>query len=120
MGTTTLTINQVLSPTGDQFNQPNPGNKFLVVDLTIQNQGTTAINFSTMLQTWLKDPSAQKYNVDFMASMASGQSSPDGEIAPGETLRGQVGFQVPATATGLVFVFDADVWGTGKAFIALP
>jgi hypothetical protein len=55
-----------------------------------------------------------------MASVASGNSSPDGEIAPGETVRGQIGFQVPATATGLTFVFDADVWGTGKASVALP
>lgn len=120
MGTTAITVNQVLYPAGDQFNQPNPGNKFLVIDLTIQNQSATANSFSSMLQTSLKDASAQKYDVDLMASVASGSSSPDGEIAPGETLRGQIGFQVPATATGLVFVFDADVWGTGKAFVALP
>jgi hypothetical protein len=120
MGTTTITVNQVTNPAGDQFNQPDPGNKFLVIDLTIQNQSATAISFSSLLQTWLKDASAQKYDVDLMASVASGNSSPDGEIAPGETVRGQICFQVPATATGLTFVFDADVWGTGKAFVALP
>jgi hypothetical protein len=120
MGTTTLTVNQVLSPAGDEFNKPNPGNKFLVVDFTIQNQGAEAIAFSTLMQTWLKDPSSQKYDVDLMASVAAGQSSPDGEIAPGEALRGQVGFQVPESATGLIFVFDADAWSTGKAFVALP
>ena len=120
MGTTTITVNGVTYPAGDQFNQPNPGSKFLVVDLTIQNQSAEAISFSSLLQTWLKDASSQKYDVDLMASVASGSSSPDGEIAPGETVRGQIGFQVPETATGLVFVFDADFWGTGKAFVALP
>lgn len=120
MGTTSITVNQVTSPLGDEFNQPNPGNKFLVVDLTIQNQAATSISVSTLLQTWLKDQSGQKYDVDLMASVASGGTTPDGEIAPGEVLRGQIGFQVPATTTGLVFVFDADVWGTGKAFVALP
>ena len=44
-------MNQVTNPAGDEFNQPNPGNKFLVVDLTIQNQATTAISVSTLLQT---------------------------------------------------------------------
>jgi hypothetical protein len=120
MGTTNVTVNEVLYPTGDQFNQPNAGFKFLVVDLTIENVSASAISVSTLLQTSVKDSSSQKYDVDLMASVASGGSSPDGEIAPGEKLRGQVGFQVPVDATGLVFVFDADVWGSGKVFVALP
>jgi hypothetical protein len=43
----------------------------------------------------------------------------DGEITPGEKLRGQVGFQIPEDAQGLTFVFDADVFGHGKVFVAL-
>lgn len=120
MGTTNLTVNEVLYPVGDDFNKPNAGFKFLVVDITIENKGATAISVSTLLQMSLKDPSGQKYDVDIMASVASGGSSPDGEIAPSEKLRGQVGFQIPENATGLVFVFDADVWGSGKVFVALP
>jgi len=120
MGTTTLTVNEIQYPAGDDFNKPNAGFKFLVVDLTIENKGATAISVSTLLQMSVKDSSSQKYDVDFMASTASGGSSPDGEIAPNEKLRGQVGFQVPENATGLVFVFDADVWGTGKVVVALP
>jgi hypothetical protein len=120
MGTTTLTINEVAYPAGDQFNQPQAGNKFLVVDLTLENKGAQAISVSTLMQMSIKDAGSRKYAVDIMASMASGGTSPDGEIAPGEKLRGQVGFQVPANATGLIFIFDADVWGTGKVFAALP
>lgn len=120
MGTINITVNEVLYPAGDNFNKPDPGFKFLVVDLMIENTGTTAISVSSLLQMSIKDASSQKYNVDLMASVASGGSSPDGEIAPGEKLRGQVGFQVPENASGLVFVFDADVWGSGKVFIALP
>lgn len=120
MGTTNITVNEVQYPAGDDFNKPNAGFKFLVVDITIENTSATAINVSTLLQMSVKDASGQKFDVNFSASMASGGSSPDGEIAPGEKLRGQVGFQVPENATGLVFVFDADVWGSGKAFVALP
>lgn len=120
MGTTNITVNEVLYPAGDQFNKPNAGFKFLVVDITIENKSTTAISVSTLLQMSVKDSGGQKFDVDLMASVASGGSSPDGEIAPGEKLRGQVGFQVPENATGLVFVFDADVWGSGKVFVALP
>jgi hypothetical protein len=120
MGTTTLIVNEILYPVGDQYNKPKAGNKYLVVDFTIENKSETAISFSSLLQTWLKDSKSQKYAVDLMASVASGGSSPDGEIAPSEKLRGQVGFQVPENATGLVFVFDADVWGTGKVNVSIP
>lgn len=120
MGTTNITVNEIQYPAGDEFNQPNTGFKFLVVDITIENTAATAISVSTLMQMSVKDSSGQKYDVDLMASTASGGSSPDGEISPGEKLRGQVGFQVPENATNLVFVFDADVWGSGKVFVALP
>jgi len=120
MGSTLLTVNEIQYPAGDDFSKPNPGNKYLVVDLTIENQGSEAISISTLLQMSLKDPGGKKFDVDFMASVASGGTSPDGEIAPGEKLRGQVGFQVPENAAGLVFVFDASVWGSGKVFVELP
>ncbi len=120
MGTTNIIVNEVLYPAGDQFNKPNAGFKFLVADMTIENTSATAISVSTLMQMSVKDSGGQKFDVDFMASAASGGSSPDGEIAPGEKLRGQVGFQVPENATGLVFVFDADVWGSGKVFVAMP
>ncbi len=120
LGNKTLTVNQVNYPSGNLINQPADGYEFLVVDLTITNKSTSAVTVSTLLQMSLKDSGDQKYDVDFKASAASGGSAPDGEIAPGETIRGQVGFQVPINATRLLFVFDADVWGTGKVFVALP
>jgi hypothetical protein len=57
--------------------------------------------------------------VDSTASAVVEESTPDGEIAPGETLRGFVGFQVPEDVQGLVFVFDPTLFGPGKVFITL-
>ncbi len=120
IGTMLLTVNEVTSPKGDQFNKPSEGNKFVVIDLTIENKSDEAINISSLLQMSLKTSEGTKYSVDLMASTASGGSTPDGEVAPGEKIRGQVGFQIPETSTGLIFVFDADVFGAGKVYIALP
>jgi hypothetical protein len=120
IGTMLLTVNEVTSPKGDQFNKPSDGNKFVVVDLTIENKSDETVNISTLLQMSIKTAEGQKYSVDVMASTAGGGSTPDGEVAPGEKIRGQVGFQVPEASTGLIFVFDADVFGAGKVAIALP
>jgi hypothetical protein len=116
----TVTVNEVLYPTGDGFIQANEGNKFVVVDLTVENRSTEATAISTIAQMELKDATGQRYTLDLMASQASGGSTPDGELAPGEVLRGQVGYQVPADATGLVFIFDASVFGDGRIRFALP
>jgi hypothetical protein len=119
MGDIQMVVNEVTFPVGDQYNKPDEGDKFVAVDLTFENTGTTAQNMSSMLQMSLKDASGQTYDVDLMAQAAAGGSSPEGELAPGERLRGQVGFQVPEDAEGLVFVFDADVFGHGKVFVSL-
>lgn len=120
IGNLTLTVNEVTSPPGDEFNKPNAGNKFVVVDVTLGNKGAEAENISSMMQMHLKDATGQKYDLDLSASVASGGTTPDGELAPGEKMRGQAGFQVPENAQGLVFVFDAEVFGHGKVLVALP
>ncbi len=119
IGDTVMVVLGWDSPPGDEFSKPDEGNKFVVVDLVFVNHGEDSTSISTMLQMNLKDDTAQMYGIDLMAQVASGGTSPDGEIVPGEKIRGQVGFQVPQDAQGLVFVFDADVFGYGKAFIAL-
>jgi hypothetical protein len=120
IGNLRLTVNDVSSPDGDEFNSPDEGYKFLVVDVTLKNRDSESKAISSALQMWVKDATGQKYALDLMATVASGGSTPDGEIVPGEKLRGQVGYQVPEDAGGLVFVFDGDVFGHGKVFVALP
>jgi uncharacterized protein DUF4352 len=90
------------------------------VDLTIENTGQQAAHLSTLAQMSLKDRAGWKYSLDLLATTAAGGSTPEGELAPGEKLRGKVGFQVPKAATGLLFVFDADVLGAGRVFVTLP
>lgn len=115
-----LVVHGVTFPTGDEFTQPEAGRKFVVVDVAVENKSDAAQSISSMLQMNLKDDTGQLYDLDLMAQVASGGTSPDGELAPGETLRGQVGFQVPAEAAGLTFVFDGDLFGAGKVFVVLP
>lgn len=115
-----LVVNEVTFPTGDDFTQPDEGKKFVVVDLSITNNTDSSQAVSSLLQMQMKDATGQIYGVDMMASMAAGGASPDGELAPGETLRGQVGYQVPVDVQGLVFVFDGDFFGSGKVFVNIP
>jgi hypothetical protein len=115
-----LTVHGVSSPEGTQFAKPAEGNRFVVVELSIANNGDEAANLSTLLQMKLKDAGGRQYAPDLLAATAADGAAPEGELAPGETVRGPVGFQVPAKAEGLAFVFDGDIFGAGKVFVRLP
>jgi len=120
VGSLYVTVNEVKTVKGDSFNKPPKGYQFLMVDLTIENKGSSAENISSLLQMWLKDPTGQRYKVDLGATVASKGTAPDGELAAGEKLKGQVAYLVPQDATGLLFVFDGNVFGADKVSIALP
>jgi hypothetical protein len=119
-GTVVLTVHAVSYPEGDMFTQPADGNQFLVVDLTIENKGSSAVDFSSLLQMTLKDPTGQRYIVDLGATSAGDGTPPEGELSAGEKVRGQVGYEVPVDGGPFVFVFDAEVFGAGKVFVQLP
>jgi hypothetical protein len=119
-GDLVLTVNEVTTPKDSQLAKPKAGMHFLIVDVTVENKATKAANLSSMLQMRLKDASGQAYGVDLMASTTSGGKTPDGELAPGEKIKGQIGYEVPEDAEGLLFVFDRDVFGAGRIFVQLP
>ena len=104
---------------GEEYFEPDDGNIFVVIDVVFENKGSEAEIISTLLSMELKDSTGRSYNIDLFATTSESASSPDGEIAPGEKVRGPVGFQVPIDAEGLIFVFDADIFGTGKVFVEL-
>ena len=120
IGDIVLVVNEVTTSKPSQIAKPGAGMRFLVVDVTLENKAAKAANLSSMLQMQLKDASGQVYGVDLMASTTSGGKTPDGELAPGEKIKGQIGYQVPEDAKDLLFVFDGDVFGAGKVFVQLP
>ncbi len=118
-GEMVLTVHGVSFPEGEQFNRPDEGHRFVLVDVTIENRGSRSQNLSSLMQTWLKDDAGYRYTVDISASILATGGRIDGELAAGESVRGQIGFQVPLDATGLRFVFDPDLVGAEPVSIRL-
>jgi hypothetical protein len=106
-------------PLGGELNPPDEGKKYLVVDLMIANQGERSFNSSPVFQMTLKDPSGQKYNINGKANIASESNLPNGEINPGEVIRGKVGFHVPEDLTNFIFVYEANLLGIGEVSVNL-
>ncbi|HET9017854.1 MAG TPA: DUF4352 domain-containing protein, partial [Thermomicrobiaceae bacterium] len=115
-----VTVNGVSQPTGNELLQPDAGQKFIAVDVTLVNQGSTAEAISTLMQMAVKDSSGKKYDVDLGAQASTGGSNGtlDGMLAPGDEVRGDVAFSVPANMTNsaLVFIFTPGLVGTPVTF----
>jgi len=106
-------------PPGGDLNPPDEGKKYLVVDLILANQGQRSFTSSPIFQMTLKAPTGQKYNLNNKANLASGSNVPNGEINPGELVRGKVGFHVPEEMTGFTFVYEANLLGQGEVSVGL-
>ncbi len=113
-----LTVNQVSSPEEDSLSKPREGNKFLLVDITLVNNTSEVLEITASFQMYVKDSTGQLFTLDHSVTFAKGVS-PDGEHAPGETINGQIGYEVPEDETSFVFVFEGKDWDSDKAFVIL-
>jgi len=87
-----------------EFQTADAGNTYAVVELAVKNETQNAFaNFSSFLQTKLKDASGYAYTPELNVSDSAFQG---GQLAPGEVARGDVAFEVPTDASGLTLQFD--------------
>ncbi|MGQ4554818.1 DUF4352 domain-containing protein [Halobellus sp. GM3] len=87
-----------------EFQEADSGNEFKLVRLAIKNDTKdTFINFSGLLQTRLKDGDGYTYQ---QTLALTGQSFDGGQLAPGEVSRGDIVYEVPKDASGLIMQFD--------------
>lgn len=95
-----VTVSQVVDPAPpSEFNEPQPGNRLVAVQLTLLNDGQTPYDDSPSSSVMLIDEQGQQYLAGFF-DIASGPGF-DGNvtIVPGDTRVGFVVFEVPEGIT---------------------
>ncbi|HSN76886.1 MAG TPA: DUF4352 domain-containing protein [Anaerolineae bacterium] len=118
VGDLIMTVTPITSAASD----PNleTGRRFVLLDLTIQNAGERLAGINSVRDLILKDSTNQVYRISAAALAAIGGTIPDVDLAPGETIRAQLGFDVPVEATDLTLSFAADRFDAGRIFVQLP
>ena len=100
---------------------PQPGNRFLIVHVTIANTGKTALQVTALGETDMKDAAGNSYGFDPFAnslpSLGVGLGF-DGEIPAGGTKAGLVAYQVPSNAGDLTWIFHDYV--PNRVIFAIP
>ncbi len=101
----TLTVNSVERnySTGNQFAQPESGNEFVVVSVTIVNNSKDSMSYNSF-DFKLQDSSGVQKTESFMA-LSDGKLN-SGSLAAGGKVTGKLAYEVPAGDAGLKLLFS--------------
>ncbi len=93
------------------MDQPKSGDTYLVIDASFKNVSSTEQDLSTLLQLSLKDATGQKYD-ETITTFA--KQPPDGKVAAGDIVRGQVVYEVPSAQKAFTLAFQSDIVSSGQ------
>ena len=116
-GGVALTVNKVFTVnTIDDIWTPSPGHTFLVVDVTIQNLTRDECPYNPLYFT-VRDSQGYEYDVSLVAPSPSLNA---GTLYKGEKVRGNIAFEVPVKARGLVITYEPVVILGGYEPLRIP
>lgn len=99
----------------DQFTAAKPGNVFIICDVLIQNLGPDKVSYNPFYFK-VKDGDGFEYTFGIRVPDPRFGS---GDLAAGDKVRGNVGFEVPATAKALILSYDPSIVGVNVAQVSL-
>jgi hypothetical protein len=101
-----VTVNGTSTSMGSDFEQAKAGNQYLVVHVTLKNT-SGSVQMASSLGMWsLKDSTGQTYTETFLSSA---KSAPDGKVAVGGTIAGDLVYEVPANQHTYTIQFTPDL-----------
>lgn len=111
-----LVVHDAARSEGSEYYRPEPGKYYLVLDIEFRNTGNETEAVSSLMEMSVKDEEGREYSIAFFPQDAQ---LPEGDILPGEKIRGLVAFELPTDVTsGLVFKFSPLLGDA--AFVELP
>lgn len=115
-GDLSFTVNTFEDPVTDanEFLGPEPGNRFVAVEVTITNMSEDMESFSTLLFAELIDSQNQSWDVSIFG--LSDRPGLDVEIPPGESRRGWIAFEVPESSMGFRLRLKGNITAQGAVF----
>lgn len=105
-----ITLTNVRESEGGEFDEPE-NDRFILVELDIQNKTDEAVPISTMLQMKLMD--AEGYEQDQTIMIDDVKGNLDAEVSPGKNLKGEIPFDADESEF-YEFIFE-DPFATGQA-----
>jgi len=100
--------------------KPSEGNEWINLNMTIENTGSKQEYVTTLGQMYIVDKDGNQYQIAVTnKAMENINNSLDGTVVAKSKKTGWVGFEVPTTATGLTFRYNASFWNDKAILVEL-
>lgn len=120
LGDIILSVNSIERSQGSEFLAPAQGNEWVNLNLTLENTGSDQEFITTLGQMFIIDNKGNQYQVTpTNKSIEEPGIGLDGAIVAQAKKTGWVGFEVPKTAAGLNFQYNASFFNNKKIVVAL-
>ncbi|CAM3585980.1 DUF4352 domain-containing protein [Erysipelothrix urinaevulpis] len=86
-----ITLNSMRTVKGDEFLKPEEGTEWLALDFTFENTSDESVYIAGIMDITLKDDEGREKEVNIWGD---NDGNLDGDILPGEKMRGEKGFVV--------------------------
>jgi len=117
-GSATITVNKKQVSKGTAKSKPAEGSQWLNVNLTIENGGVDKQDIVSVGTMTLRESAGTSYQ-SVVTDKTGATLSIDGTVLAKAKRTGWVGFEIPTTATGLQFEYNAVLFGGGPILVDL-
>ena len=107
-----VTVNSAKTSNGDDYEKPDAGNTFIIINVTTHNISNKEQIVSSLLNFKLKDSDGTEGKVAFLGTGTS--QPPDGKVAAGDQARGDLVYQVSASKKQFTLSFENDILQSGQ------
>ena len=106
LGKYKFTVNSVRNAVGDSISKPKQGQKYLIINATIENLGQQQSPISSIVLFSLTDSANRKYK---RVITTETKGNLDNNLDPGKKLQGEIAFEVPQNAKNLLLILRGDI-----------
>lgn len=106
-----ITISSFAVVKGDEFTQPQSGNQFVAFAVTFKNISKSEQEVFGSADWKLKDATGQAYDSTYVPNQPQ---EPSGKVESGETQRGTIAYEVPATQKQFTLAYQGSFLSTGQ------
>lgn len=117
LGKGAITVTKVEKSQGTQWDKPKSGKEFVIVYLTIENKGNSNLSYNPYYFK-MQNSQGQQESMTFTI-VDQDTSLQSGELIPGGKVSGTIAFEQPKGDTGLMLIYNDNIWSSKELKIKL-
>ncbi len=118
LGNGAITVTQVERSQGEQYNKPASGKEYVIVHVKIENKGDSNLSYNPFYFK-MQNSQGQQENYTITVGINDDTQLNSGELIPGGSVEGTMVFEEPIGDTGLILVYNDNLWSSKELKIKL-